>query len=690
MAVASRRDGHRLVTRAARQRSATTDVNGVYSSKDCPRAPTPSASTCRTSSRHDGQRRLNVGGTIEVRAEHVAGGAHGNGDRDRRSAEPAQSTVPTISQAYKQARGRSAAGRPRAGRHRRARARPHQQHAQRRPARRSPAPSASTTCSWSTASTSTTTSSAPRTTSSSRTRSRRPTVLTNGISAEYGRFSGGVDQRRHQERRQQVQRQLPREPQQPDVDRRDAAREGQPASRHAERARARATKAPSADRSCKDRLWFFGAGRCETANIAEHLRRRPASATRAPTPTTAASCKLTGTFAPGTRSRRLHQQRTRQATRSAVSAAALLDPATLIDRRPAEQPVRRELQRRARRRSCSRRCSTRRRSSGFRNNGGTSTDDPDSPFLTLGARGRARRTPLQRAVLRRDRPGGAQQPAVHRQRCRYCSRRSARARTTSRAAASTSSARASAATRSRPLATSSSPTTCRPAASRCSTRAACRCPSSRRASSRVQNWLPARGAEVDIKTSSLYVQDRWVASPRLTSTSARASRRCAATRPATSTPSTRRRSCRAWAPPSTSRATASTVLRHLRPLRGQVQPGAVRRQHQRRPAERSRLRLHGPGGAGQQLRARASTWPTTRRSSFATSRPRTCRWPTACIVADRARVHARRSAASSASGRRQGDLSFRRCVELRRGLRRARRPASSTCRWSAPTRQPDR
>ena len=35
-------------------------------------------------------------------------------------------------------------------------------------------------------------------------------VLTSGISAEYGRFSGGVDQRRHQARRQHVLRQLPR------------------------------------------------------------------------------------------------------------------------------------------------------------------------------------------------------------------------------------------------------------------------------------------------------------------------------------------------------------------------------------------------------------------------------------------------------------------------------------------------
>ena len=34
--------------------------------------------------------------------------------------------------------------------------------------------------------------------------------------------------------------------------------------------------------------------------------------------------------------------------------------------------------------------------------------------------------------------------------------------------------------------------------------------------SRVENWLATRGAQLDIKTTSLYFQDRWVASPRLT------------------------------------------------------------------------------------------------------------------------------------------------------------------------------
>jgi hypothetical protein len=34
--------------------------------------------------------------------------------------------------------------------------------------------------------------------------------------------------------------------------------------------------------------------------------------------------------------------------------------------------------------------------------------------------------------------------------------------------------------------------------------------------SRLENWLPQRGAQIDIKTTSLYVRDRWVASPKLT------------------------------------------------------------------------------------------------------------------------------------------------------------------------------
>lgn len=34
--------------------------------------------------------------------------------------------------------------------------------------------------------------------------------------------------------------------------------------------------------------------------------------------------------------------------------------------------------------------------------------------------------------------------------------------------------------------------------------------------SRIQNWLPTRGAQIDITTTSLYVHDRWAAMPRLT------------------------------------------------------------------------------------------------------------------------------------------------------------------------------
>ena len=45
------------------------------------------------------------------------------------------------------------------------------------------------------------------------------------------------------------------------------------------------------------------------------------------------------------------------------------------------------------------------------NDGGTSTNIVDSPFFALQLR-----LPLQRALLRFDRPAGPQQPAVHRQR----------------------------------------------------------------------------------------------------------------------------------------------------------------------------------------------------------------------------------------------------------------------------------
>jgi len=52
--------------------------------------------------------------------------------------------------------------------------------------------------------------------------------------------------------------------------------------------------------------------------------------------------------------------------------------------------------------------------------------------------------------------------------------------------------------------------------------------------SRVQNWIPTKGANVNINTSSLFVQDRWVVAPRLTSTLARGSKWCAPGPPATS------------------------------------------------------------------------------------------------------------------------------------------------------------
>jgi hypothetical protein len=73
---------------------------------------------------------------------------------------------------------------------------------------------------------------------------------------------------------------------------------------------------------------------------------------------------------------------------------------------------------------------------------------------------------------------------------------------------------------------------------------------------RLEQWLPSRGAILEIVTNSLYVHDRWTAGPRLTldlgtrfemvNSDDWTSRRWI-----------RARSCRAWAPPTTCRAAAA-------------------------------------------------------------------------------------------------------------------------------------
>jgi hypothetical protein len=134
----------------------------------------------------------------------------------------------------------------------------------------------------------------------------------------------------------------------------------------------------------RDRLWFFTAGRYETANLPNTFAQNGASYTRTDT-NKRGELKLTGTVSPGQRVEASYiNNATRQANASAVGAAALLDAGTLTNR---ELPnslfvtnyngsvtpmLFATLQ-------------YSQKQQGFRHNGGTSSDIVRSPFLTLGA-----------------------------------------------------------------------------------------------------------------------------------------------------------------------------------------------------------------------------------------------------------------------------------------------------------------
>ena len=149
--------------------------------------------------------------------------------------------------------------------------------------------------------------------------------------------------------------------------------------------------------------------------------------------------------------------------------------------------------------------------------------------------------------------------------------------------------------------------------------------------SEVWNFPATRGAKIDIKTTSLYAQDRWSVNRRLTLDLG-----------------TRFEAVRSNATGDITavehehdRAAPGRDLRHpgqrqddgageLRALRGQVRPGAVLVEQQRGPAERGRLRVY-RDRRGRAARSRPA-WirRTTRTSCSRTSRPPTCRWPRGC------------------------------------------------------------
>ena len=177
---------------------------------------------------------------------------------------------------------------------------------------RSPARCRSRTCSWSTASRSTRTSAASAFNLYIEDAIQETTVATAGISAEYGRFGGGVVNVITKSGGNQFTGSF-RDTLNND-DWRDAGAEARratcsPTTPSSTRS-SRPTSTPSAGRSCRDRLWFFTAGRFQTQELAatprvtnipvhRHATSRSASRARAPTRST----RTTGSRARSSRKR---------------------------------------------------------------------------------------------------------------------------------------------------------------------------------------------------------------------------------------------------------------------------------------------------------------------------------------------------------------------------------------------------
>ena len=241
-------------------------------------------------------------------------------------------------------------------------------------------------------------------------------VLTTGISAEYGRFSGGVINAVTKSGGNKFSGSFRTDITNPDWQDESLSR----------RTRSRAARArPHIDDTIlihtatlggpvvKDRLWFFGAYRRENSADSEraerhrhrlhHRRREPPY-----------EGKLTGRIAANhnLQADYISNRPTQDTDRPPSTPPPASTPRTLVDRDDA-------------RTTCSWRATTACSAQPLRggavlaqevrlpDTGGTSTDIVDSPFLALGRGGIPVGPPLQRALLRARRPRGPQQPAVH-------------------------------------------------------------------------------------------------------------------------------------------------------------------------------------------------------------------------------------------------------------------------------------
>jgi hypothetical protein len=136
----------------------------------------------------------------------------------------------------------------------------------------------------------------------------------------------------------------------------------------------------------KDRLWFFGAGRVETANTSNTFAQNGGGYTRTDK-NRRGEMKFTGTVAP-TQMLQLSfiENATEEANRSALNAAALLDASMLTTRQLPNRLFGASYSGTMKQRYFATVQYSQKHQS-FRGNGGTSTDIVDSPFLTLGVSG---------------------------------------------------------------------------------------------------------------------------------------------------------------------------------------------------------------------------------------------------------------------------------------------------------------
>ncbi len=243
-------------------------------------------------------------------------------------------------------------------------------------------------------------------------------VLTSGVSAEYGRFSGGVVNVITKSGGNLFSGAFRTQLHQPGLGRRDAAREER---RHHPRQQAVADLRDDRRRpgGARPRLVL----RRRRASSARPRRARSAQ-TRVPYTSRNDNTRYEGQADRDGRQRATRCRAPSSTTRSRAGAAVVRRqhrPGHHDHAVDAEPALRDDLARRGRRRGRSRPRSTRRRTGSWQNAGNSSTNVlrlADSDPRLHG--GRPRRPPVQRAVLGFHRPGRAQQPPARPPACRRC------------------------------------------------------------------------------------------------------------------------------------------------------------------------------------------------------------------------------------------------------------------------------